>query len=187
MTSSTSVTTTRRLEDYIKVYENVLTADQCEILTLVFDMSKHTQKVENEVINFTELNLNQHHAPIIKNLVKVTQDTLTMYKGDVPETKYFPRNTLALEEFRIKRYNVGGEQFKQHVDVGNHNSARRFLSFLYYLNDVDDGGETQFDGLTIKPRCGSVLVFPPTWQYPHAGLPVRSGPKYIMSTYLHYQ
>ena len=51
------------------------------------------------------------------------------------------------------------------------------------------GGETTFpyNKLTIKPETGKVLVFPPTWQYPHMGLPVKSGkPKYILSTYLHY-
>ena len=81
------------------------------------------------------------------------------------------------------------DQFLIHTDVQDHQSAKRYLAFLIYLNDDFKGGETTFpyNKLTIKPETGKVLVFPPTWQYPHSGLPVKSGnPKYIMSTYLHY-
>ena len=58
--------------------------------------------------------------------------------------------------------------------------------FLFYLNDSD--GETYFPehDVTIHPKCGKVLVFPPTWEYPHAGLP-PTNTKYILSTYIHYE
>ena len=102
------------------------------------------------------------------------------------ETSYFPE--LALEEFRVKRYTGGtGQQFADHVDVGSLSSCKRYLSFLFYLNDDFVGGETRFyPDTTIKPTKGSVLVFPPMWMYPHAGLPVKTGTKYIMSSYLNY-
>ena len=38
----------------------------------------------------------------------------------------------------------------------------------------------------IQPECGRVVVFPPTWEYPHSGLPPSDCPKYILSTYIHY-
>ena len=38
----------------------------------------------------------------------------------------------------------------------------------------------------IHPKTGSVLVFPSLWTFPHAGLPVKSGTKYILTTYFHY-
>ena len=30
------------------------------------------------------------------------------------------------------------DEFNDHVDVGNHESAKRFLAFFFYLNDTDD-------------------------------------------------
>ena len=92
-----------------------------------------------------------------------------------------------LEEFRVKRYKTGGvERFDEHVDVASYDTARRCLAFLFYLNDND--GKTVFTrhGLSISPMCGRVVVFPPTWEYPHAGLAPSTKTKYIMSTYLHY-
>ena len=64
--------------------------------------------------------------------------------------------------------------------------AARYLVFLWYLNDVADGGETVFVDIDMKvaPRAGRLLVFPPYWMYQHAGLPPVSNDKYIISTYL---
>ena len=97
---------------------------------------------------------------------------------------------VLFEQLRIKKYEPGTEdQFDLHCDIQDHQSAKRYLAFLCYLNEDFTGGTTEFPyhELTIQPKTGRVLVFPPTWQYPHRGLPVIEGePKYIMSTYLHY-
>ena len=65
---------------------------------------------------------------------------------------------------------------------------RSFLAALVYLNDVDQGGATEFPGWgqSIQPEAGTVVLFPPLWPWLHAGRPPLSGPKYILSTYLHY-
>lgn len=177
----------KRLDDFIKVYDGVLSAHTCELLSLTFEMSRHTKSVHNKIINFTELNLNEQHPSLIPSLVSSTREVIKMYQNDVEETKYFPLNTLALEEFRIKCYKKNtDEQFKKHVDVGDHNSSRRYLAFLYYLNTITNGGSTSFEGFNVRPKRGSVLVFPPTWMYPHSGHRTLSDNKFIMSTYLHY-
>ena len=177
----------KKLDDYIKVYDGVLSSSVCEYLTLTFETSKNKESVTDEVMDFTQLNINQHHSTFVPNLVSATREVIKMYQQDVPETQYFPLNTLALEEFRIKCYNPNtGQQFKRHVDVGDHSSARRYLAFLFYLNTVTEGGATTFDGMTIKPKRGSVLVFPPLWMFPHSGKETYSDSKFIMSTYLHY-
>ena len=178
------------LRQFIKVYDNILDQDLCEFLILCFDMAKEKHEVvRNDKINFTQLNLSYTQADLSKQLVRVVQEVIARYKQDfIQETAWWPKNTLCLEEIRIKRYNGGTEErFETHVDVGDHNSARRYLAMLFYLNDNFTGGDTMFLPKTnIKPKEGSVLVFPPTWQYPHAGLKVHKGQKYIMSTYLHY-
>jgi hypothetical protein len=63
---------------------------------------------------------------------------------------------------------------------------------FYYLNDVEEGGETAFDDkvseyyLKVKSKQGRIVMFPPMWMYPHKGLKPISNPKYIISTYMHY-
>ena len=91
-----------------------------------------------------------------------------------------------IENLRIKRYFVeAGDQFQPHFDSLDYTS-NRYLVFIWYLNDVAAGGETDFPdlGLRISARAGRLLVFPPYWMFQHAGLPPKSNDKYIISTYL---
>lgn len=179
-----------KLHDFI-VTMPCLNSEDCTALRYYFDNNpEHHVIRDNNIQSFTEMNLNEYEPQLgqffgrkIKKLVEKYQD-LHCPTGD----RFFPQ-FYGLEEFRIKRYNTDGDSFKQHVDVGDLNSSRRFLAFLFYLNDDYEGGGTLFktpDPKYIKPKQGDVLVFPPTWQYPHEGMAVTKAPKYIMSTYLHY-
>ena len=182
------------LGDLIHVYDGVLDEKTCDFLVKVFDEeSEHHEVIENEGRpNFTQFNLTENcsstdelkkvHNSVIKKVQKYQKE---YYK--FVDARVFP-SSYAFEQFRIKRYNTGGEdRFDTHVDVADYSSARRFLSFMFYLNDVSEGGETIFRDKKITPKKGSLLVFPPLWMYPHRGNTPISNPKYIMSTYLHYK
>ena len=173
--------------DFVREYDNVILPLFCDRLIQVFEESESKVIVNNEYKPFfTELNLNQHSPDIVEHLVYLILSATHKYKNDVQQTGFFPKR-LGLEELRVKRYNAGtGERFDEHVDVASLDGAKRYLAFICYLNDDFTGGETTFGDKTITPSKGKVVVFPPTWQYPHAGLPVDTGTKYIMSTYLNY-
>ena len=168
----------------------VLPDSLCDSLVELFESdAHHHERVDNQSKpTFTQLNLNQYHVKILPTLSEYAIDTLNLYKDDVPATKYLPPATK-FEQFRIKRYNTGGDdRFDEHVDVINHASAKRCVAMLFYLNSVPVGGQTTFpqQGQTFRPTKGYVTIFPPTWEYPHTGEPPISNTKYIMSTYLHY-
>ena len=171
----------------IKQYKNVVPDQVTDWIMGAVDSSHSLVRRCEGPQDFYELNLNQAHPEVVGALVPYLRQALEQYKNDIPETTWFP-DQLALEEFRAKRYTGGtGQQFADHVDVGNHVSSKRYLAFLFYLNDNFEGGETIFlPGYTIKPDKGSVVVFPPLWMYPHRGCPVNTGTKYIMSSYLNY-
>ena len=179
------------LNDLIRVYENSLSSDICDQLVSFFE----SRTDEHEYINnqgiptFTQFNLTknrQDQEEIHNHLIRTVFEYRDIYYEYVCKN-VFPESH-AFEEFRIKRYNVGGsERFDSHVDVQDYNSAKRFLSFFWYLNDVEDGGETVFSETTIKPSKGRLVIFPPLWMFPHKGNPPISGTKYILSTYLHYK
>jgi len=182
------------LLDLVRVYENALPEDVCNRLIDKFEnLGDLHERIENErKPNFTQLNLtaicNQDEELnyLHQLLIKTTFDYKKDYYKFV-DARCFPESH-AFEQFRIKRYLTdGNDAFDCHVDVVDHSSARRFLSFFWYLNNVDGGGETVFEGLTIKPVVGKLVVFPPMWMFPHIGKPPISNTKYIISTYLHYK
>ena len=176
------------VHDYIKQYD-VMSSYVCDQLISAFEGAGGLVHRNEGPMDFHELNINQHEPDAVRPLAGLLGRALTMYKAEVPSSEYLPP-FRTLEEFRVKRYTGGtSQQFADHVDIGDATSCRRALAFLFYLNDRFTGGETVFYGTedkVITPRKGSVVVFPPTWQYPHAGLPVTSGTKYIMSSYLSY-
>ena len=169
---------------------NILPTNLCDYLINLYESDKdNRERVDNESKpTFTQLNLNRYHRKIVSNLYNYFSLALDSYKKDVPSSKYLP-DIKYIEEFRIKKYEVGGvDRFDEHVDVIDHKSAKRCLAMLFYLNDVDEGGKTIFPHhhKEFTPVKGSVIIFPPTWEYPHLGEPPVSNPKYIMSSYLHY-
>ena len=183
-----------RLSDFIKIYDDVLDKNICNELIDIFEKSlEFHERVENDrKPNFTQFNLTANsnlneinsrvHNQVISKVLKYKKE---YYK--YIDNRCFPEKN-SFEQFRIKKYNTdGNDLFDTHVDVMDHESSRRFLSFLFYLNDVEDGGETEFEGLVIKPKSGRMIVFPPFWTFPHKGNAPRSNSKYIMSTYLHYK
>ena len=176
-----------KLPDYVKIL-GALSNEECDFIVSHFNYSDKKEQVDQGGYpTFTQVNLNQSCPELSNFLTKVTCDVLEEYKKCYKDvTEYLPP-FKKLESFRIKRYNSdSNDRFDMHVDVASTPASTRALSFLYYLNDNFTGGETHFEGWDkIVPKKGTVLVFPPYWMFPHAGLPVITGTKYIMSTYLH--
>src|SRR5690606_26793381 len=62
----------------------------------------------------------------------------------------------------------------------------RLCTVLFYLNDVESGGETSFplQSVRVQPRRGRAVVFPVGFTHPHEVLPPTSGARYIMQTWI---
>lgn len=179
---------------FIRVYDQVLTSNVCDYLIKIFEdnFDKHERVDNNRRPTFTQFNLtqNQKLTPEIFNIHNFLISKVFEYKKkyySLFDEICFPLNHN-FEQFRIKKYqNDGKDAFDKHVDILDYESSRRFLSFMWYLNDLDDGGETVFEDIIIKPKQGSMVIFPPMWMFPHAGKSPISSEKYILTTYLHYK
>lgn len=108
--------------------------------------------------------------------------------------------TSHAEIFQGQRY-TPGQEFKPHTDwwplntagwdaEGKNNGGQRAFTAMVYLNDVHDGGETDFPhlDLAVPPRQGVLLVWNnadrngiPNPLTVHAGNPVQSETKYIVT------
>jgi len=180
------------MEKWIRKYPKIFSEDECAGLIEYFEEAK-AHHVETKMVahrDFTELNLMDHSGQSDMNLELYNRfhNIMDRYKID---TKLHPKQwpeKYSWEALRIKRYERNSGVFLDHVDVGNYESARRFLVFFVYLNDVALGGETEFVDLDLKvsPECGTVLVFPATWEYVHRGNVPVDEDKYILGGYLHY-
>ena len=177
---------TTRLPRGAYVFDNILPPVVCHSLVELFDELPQEDWDRHGAPKFTQVNINRDQPGLVDVLVTFVKTVIDRYKDEFHHARHLPP-LKRLEEFRIKRYNGGSEdRYDDHIDVEGPDSATRYLSFLFYLNDDFTGGETEFtEGGIVTPRRGSVLVFPPYWMFPHAGRRVITGTKYIMSTYMH--
>ncbi len=90
------------------------------------------------------------------------------------------------ERWRFYRY-TGEQYFKWHKDGYFQRSENEvsLLTFIIYLNNEFEGGETQFSWEWIKPETGMVLVFP--HRIMHQGAALISGTKYVLRPDVMYQ
>jgi len=85
-----------------------------------------------------------------------------------------------------KKYKKNDGYFNWHLDTGTvvNNRWRLFsrsIVCMFYLNDVDEGGETCFyyQDKKIKPKKGTLVIFPAGFTHLHKGNKPTSGDKYI--------
>lgn len=96
------------------------------------------------------------------------------------------------EPLQILRYQPG-QQYRPHFDAFDQTDNQRLMTMLVYLNEDYEGGQTVFthNGLTFRGRTGDGLLFRNATQSgtrdetaQHAGLPVRSGEKWLASRWI---
>jgi hypothetical protein len=57
---------------------------------------------------------------------------------------------------------------------------------MWYLNDVNEGGETLFfEKYSIKPQKGKIVIFPAEWFFQHKGKIPISNDKYIITGWIY--
>lgn len=185
----------RSLAEMVKVYDDALPSEVCRQLLRLFEGHPELQQRNGagqqaglEDSAWTELDLARtgdgrypafFQQQIARGFTRYgTETALTLPISPVRK----------ISELIIKKYAADQQQrFQYHFDALGAVS-NRYLVFLWYLNDVAEGGETVFPDLdlSITPKAGRLLMFPPYWMFQHAGLPPRSGDKYIISTYAIY-
>ena len=82
--------------------------------------------------------------------------------------------------YNIQHYNVNEGFTYYHCERSLISSCLRNLVFMTYLNDVEEGGETEFlyQQLKVKPKKGTVVIWPGSFTHLHRGNPPMSD-KYI--------
>ena len=92
------------------------------------------------------------------------------------------------DSFMVQRYAKQKGRYIYHNDFRSDYPAKKYRvsTYLWYLNTVEEGGETEFWGThTIKPETGKLLLFPASWTFPHRGKIPLSHDKYIITGWLY--
>jgi hypothetical protein len=88
---------------------------------------------------------------------------------------------------RIQRYDPGKAYDEIHCENnGLGIYQNRHLAYMTYLNDVNEGGGTEFvqQGITTNAEQGLTLIWPAGWTHHHRGVVAPTEVKYIITGWL---
>ena len=100
------------------------------------------------------------------------------------------RNSYGVDEFKFTTLKIqktlpteGYHVWHLEHGKGFENECRAFV-FSVYLNDVEEGGETEFLHFSkrVKPKTGRIVIWPAAFPYVHRGNSPLSGEKYILTS-----
>ena len=175
------VVANQTLSDHVMVFADTLSSAHCEALIDRFESSPDQEPCQrDQCYSFTQLDITKNWPDEHKVLVPIFVNHFNKYQV-ATNARFWPPK-FSFEHLRLKRYMPGGQDsFEIHVDVMGQMAARRFMTAIIYLN-APAGGETVFPelDLSVAPEPGKFIAFP------HAGLPPKTEPKYILHTYLCY-
>jgi len=141
--------------------------------------------------------------------IKESVDTLLYFANDNTIQNYLAKLLMVTNEYKekykycdafapwnivespiIQYYPPMGGYKKWHTERGAKLEpiGSRHLSFMTYLNDVTDEGETEFyyQQLKIKPEKGLTVIWGADWTFTHRGIPSPSQEKYIVTGWFNY-
>ena len=90
--------------------------------------------------------------------------------------------------FNIQKYSKGDHFSQIHTERSNLQNSNRLFAWMTYLNNVEDGGTTNFlhYGIKIKPEIGKTLIWPAEWTHAHSGEILNNGEKHIITGWMNF-
>lgn len=195
------------MRDTIMVTENVFSKEECEAIINavpiaverytnldyhkdVFsqgpnDMNRQDDQYHGQMILGTmDENSGHYHKRLSETLLKAIE----FYALHFPIIKDFfiEKCGIFFDGMKVQRTRVGGGFHQWHFEDAEDRS--RFLVWTLFLNDVKEGGETEFlyKNTRVPAKQGSLCLFPSDWTHLHRGNPPMSNEKWIMTGWYEY-
>ena len=90
--------------------------------------------------------------------------------------------------FNVQKYSKGDHFSAIHTERAGLSGSNRLFAWMTYLNNVEDGGATNFShyDIKIKPEIGKTLIWPAEWTHAHSGEILNNGEKYIITGWMNF-
>ena len=153
-------------------------------------LNKDIKDTLDFIINKEEKRWSDIYSFLLNELIRNVKNYIHMVNEsqNFGHFKLLDYESIDICNFMIQKYHANIGKYVYHDDSVFDLKAKRYriLTFLWYLNDVDNGGETEFyDSFTIKPQTGKLVIFPATWTFPHTGKIPISNNKYILTGWVY--
>ena len=180
------------------IYENnkALSADVSDEIILRFKRDERkapgittSGEIRTDIKKSIDLNISviEEWKDIDKILFESLKKDIDRYREKMEKIIDIPlwSNKIKDDGYNVKEYKPG-DYYNWHIDCQTYQSGwTRTVACIWYLNAVEEGGETEFAfGHKVVPNAGKLILFPATWNFPHRGLSPIKGNKYIITSFV---
>ena len=187
------------LDNFIGVYDNYITKENCNEAIKLYEEQDKFNKTINR-ITFEQASVlkkqDQQYFANASNIDIWWQKLEPMMINFDMAFKHYITTTGAKDAYDIDFHfstlkiqktlpSEGYHIWHIEHNKGIENEVRAF-AYSIYLNDVEEGGETEFLHFSkrVKPKKGRVVIWPAGFPYVHRGNPPLSGEKYILTSWM---
>jgi hypothetical protein len=186
------------VHNFLGVYDGYIPESECDNAIKVFkqeeSLKKNYDRLRSE--NCSPNDKNDSAINIDQHVEWFTSFKPLLFNLDIALNDYCKRTGI-LESYGVRNLEYTTIKIQKtlptqgyhvwHVEHGgSFESAWRALVFTVYLNDIEEGGETEFlhQAQRIKPKKGRIVFFPSAFPFVHRGNPPLKDEKYIMTSWL---
>jgi hypothetical protein len=194
------------IDNFIGIYEDALAPDYCERSIAMFEQMKSMNYVTNRQKQEQSLATEKENDMLFTNKNHIHDDNSYLFLKT--QTDQFCQAAWQCYALYAEKYGVLGSLAQHtfydnikiqktlpsqgyhiwHCETDNRMTGSRLLLVLGYLNDVTDGGETEFlyQSRRVKPKQGTIIICPAAFTHTHRGNPPLSGVKYVINGWIEF-
>lgn len=188
------------INNFIGVYDNYITPEECnKAIQLYEDQNKFNNTINRKTIERASIFQKQDRQFFAaSNNVDVWWESLKsmIFNFDIAWKHYsehtggdqaYDGGPFYFTNLKIQKTLPTEGYHTWHIEHGkSYPFQARAFAFSIYLNDVEDGGETEFLNFStrVKPKTGRIVIWPAAFPYIHRGNPPLSGEKYILTSWM---
>ena len=183
-------------KEFIGIYENAFTQKECEDTIKLFEnyhKAGYTYARENLILK-DDVSVNIRPSIELDwnpGFIDSFHKRFYNYLYPIYNIQYPVLQNLKKHKSKHIKIQKTGPTQGYHVWHCEHDALHgkdRVLVWTLYLNDVEEGGETEFlyQSLRFKPKTGTFILFPAHFTHTHRGNPPLSGVKYIATGWIEF-
>tara|TARA_R100001463_G_scaffold49309_3_gene99019 strand:- start:382 stop:975 length:594 start_codon:yes stop_codon:yes gene_type:complete len=191
---------TVNIDNFIGIYDNYITEQECDKAIKIFEDQNKFDNTINRIA-FEKASIlkkqDQQYFALPGNMNIWWEELKAMifnfdiawnhYQKNVGALDAYGQDTFRYTQLKIQKTLPTEGYHVWHVEHGKgFEIESRAFAYSIYLNDVKEGGETEFLHFSkrVKPKKGRIVIWPAGFPYLHRGNPPLSGEKYILTSWM---